>query len=235
MIEFAEIKGFGINVLTFSFVATMVFTVFQAIAFLKQNQKIIKTRSGESVSVSFYSFFGFSALAITVFGLFNQSLALSINGLLGILSLIVTINILRFKKISKKEKTIIKVSVLALPLMIFSPDKDIIFLVLGLIISATLVAQIVEIWANKSSGSYHSFQIFVSIVSCSFWLSYSIAVKIVVMQITNSLFLLLWFTILFSYLKFKKNTDKKNGELSRIIDNGAGDPNGPNRHTISGN
>ncbi len=203
MIEFAEISRFGINMLTLSFVVTMIFTVLQAIAFLKQNGRIIKTKSGLSVSFSFYSFFGFSALAVTVFGLTNQSLALSINGLLGIISLIITANLLRFKKITKKEIIVGSLSVLALPAMIFSPNRDIIFLALGLIIGITIGFQIIEIWRNKSSGAYHPTQIFVSIASCSFWLIYSIIMKIWAMEITNSLFLLLWFVLLFSYLKFK--------------------------------
>ncbi len=203
MIEFAEVSGFGINMLTLSFVATMTFTVLQSIAFLKQNRRIIKTKSGQSVSFSFYSFFSFSALAVTLFGLTNQSLALSINGLLGILSLIITINLLRFKKITKKETIMGSISMLALPSMIFSPNRDIVFLVLGLIIGVTIGIQIVEIWRNKSSGAYHPAQVFVSIASCSFWLIYSIIMKIWAMEITSSLFLLLWFILLFSYLKFK--------------------------------
>lgn len=203
MIEFAELKGFGVNMLTISFVATMIFTLFQAIAFVKQNRRILKTKSGESVSFSFYSFFGFSALAITVFGLTNQSLALSINGLLGFFSLIIVVNLLRFKKITNREKIIGFLSALALPIMIFSPNRDIVFLVLGLIIGVTLSIQILEIWKNKSSGSYHPNQIFVSISSCSFWLIYSIIVNIWAMQITNSLFLFLWIVLLLSYLKFK--------------------------------
>ena len=204
MVEFVEIKEFGINMLSFSFMATMVFTLLQAIAFLKQNQRIIKTKSGESVSFSFYSFFGFSALSITVFGLSNQSLALTINGLLGILSLIIFFNLLRFKKINKKERIIAILSTLALPIMILSSNKDTVFLVLGLIIGVTLVTQIIEIWKNKSSGAYHAIQIFVSLASSSFWLIYSIIMNIWAMKIVNSLFLLLWISLLFSYLKFKK-------------------------------
>lgn len=204
MIEFAEIGGFGINLLTLSFMATMVFTMLQAIAFLKQNQRIVKTKSGQSVSFSFYSFFGFSALAVTVFGLTNQSLALSINGLLGIFALVITLNLLRFKKITKKEKVVGVISILVLPAMIFSPNRDVLFLALGIIIGVTIGAQIIEIWENKSSGSYHPDQIFVSIASSSFWLIYAIIMDIWAMEIVNSLFLLLRFVLLFSYLKFKE-------------------------------
>ena len=57
MIEFAEIGGFGMNLLTLSFMATMVFTALQAIAFLKQNQRITGTKSGQSVSFSFCGLF----------------------------------------------------------------------------------------------------------------------------------------------------------------------------------
>lgn len=203
MVEFVEIKNFGINMLTFSFLATMVFTALQAVAFLKQNKRIVETKSSQSVSFSFYSFFGFSALAVTIFGLTNQSLALSINGLLGFLSIVIAINILRFKKISKKEKVIGLISILALPVMIFSPDRNIIFLILGMIIGVTIGIQVIEIWKNKSSGSYHPAQIFVSLASCSFWLIYSIIMNIWAMEVTNSIFLFFWLLLLFSYLKFK--------------------------------
>lgn len=206
MMRFVEIEGFGMNILTLSFSATVVFTVLQAIAFVKQNQKIIRTKSGESVSFSFYSFFGFSALAVTVFGFTNNSLALTINGFLGILSLVVVINLIRFKKITKKEKFLGLISVLALPVMILSPNKDVIFLILGFIVGTTLVVQIVEIWKNKSSGSYHPSQIFVSIASCSFWLAYSLVMDIWPIKITNSMFLVSWLILLFSYYKFKKKS-----------------------------
>lgn len=205
MIEFAELNGFGLNMLSVSFVATMIFTLLQATAFLKQNRRILKTKSGKSVSFSFYSYFGFSALAITIYGLTNQSLALSINGLLGIISLIISFNLIRFKKITRKEKILGIISLFALPLMIFSPNRDVIFLGLGLIIGITIGMQIIEIWKNKSSGAYHPTQIFVSIISCSFWLIYSIIMKIWAMQTTNTLFLTLFFILLFSYFKFKKN------------------------------
>lgn len=206
MIEFAEIKGFGLNALTLTFLATMFFTILQANAFIKQNQKIIKNKSGESVSFSFYSYFGFSALAVTVFGLYNKSLALSINGLLGILSLLIVVNLWRFKKIKGQEKFIAALSVAALPLMIFSSQKDLIFLLLGFIIGLTLISQIYEIWKNRSAGAYHPGQIFVSLSSCSFWLAYSIVAKIWAMQITNGLFLSLWLLLLFSFFKFKNKT-----------------------------
>lgn len=204
MIKFIEIEAFGINILSLSFVATLLFTLFQGIAFIKQNKKILKTKSSKSVSFSFYSFFGFSALAVTIYGLYNQSLALSINGLLGFISLVIAINIIKFRKLAKGELRIGLISAIAIPLMIIVPQKDFIFLGLGLIIAKTLMMQILEIWKNKSSGAYHSGQIFVSITSCSFWLIYSIIVKIWPMMIINTLFLLLWFLLLFSYFKFKE-------------------------------
>lgn len=203
MIKFLEIDGFGINILSLTFVVTLISTAFQAIAFIKQNKKILKTRSSKSVSFSFYSFFGFSALAITIYGLHNQSLALSINGLLGFLSLAIAVNIFKFRKLTEKEISTGLFSTIAVPLMIIAPEKDYVFLGLGLIIGVTLMIQIWEIWKNKSSGAYHSGQIFVSITSCSFWLIYSIIVIIYPMIITNSLFLFLWILLLFSYLKFK--------------------------------
>src|SRR4030043_255058 len=104
MKEFMEVRNFGWNLMTFSFVTTLFFTLLQAYALIKQNQRILKTRSGESVSFIFFSYYGFSALAVIVYGLHKGSLALVINGLIGFLAMLVIINLLRFKKINLWER-----------------------------------------------------------------------------------------------------------------------------------
>lgn len=220
MENFVEIQNWGINLSTLVFIVTIFFTLLQAMALIKQNSKIVKNRSGESVSFIFFSYYGFSALAVIVFGLFNHSLALTINGFLGFLALIIIANLLRFRKNSLLEKVIGLGSSLAIPLIILAPQKDTLFLVFGSIVMLSIFLQIVEIWKNKSTGSVHLAQTIVSLFSGSVWLTYAFIMDIWPLQIINSLGLLLWIGVLFSYLKFKNNPRKiKNLFLIEILGN----------------
>ncbi len=203
MEKFVELQNFGFNMLTLTFLATLIFTISQGIALIRQNKMIVKNRSGESVNFIFFSYYGFSALAVIIYGLGKNSLALTINGFLGFIALAIIVNLLRFKPISLKEKIVGLGSAIVLPLIIFVPQRDLLFLIFGSIIGLTLLAQILEIWRNKSSGSVHPDQIIVSVISGVFWLIYAIILDIWPMEIINSLGLILWVLLYFSYWKFK--------------------------------
>lgn len=205
MQRFVEIQNFGVNFLTAVFFVTLFFTILQGYALIKQNRKIIKNRSGKSVSFIFFSYFSFSAIAIIFYGLNKDSLALTINGLVGFIGLAIIVNVWRFKKVSLKEKFIGFGSSIIIPIIILIPQKDELYLICGLIISGSLLLQVLEIWKNRDSGSVHPSQAIVSLFSSSFWLSYGFMVGLWPMKIINSLFLLLWLSLLLSYLKFKPN------------------------------
>ncbi|MHB8903867.1 MAG: SemiSWEET family transporter [Patescibacteria group bacterium] len=202
-IEFVEIQNFGFNMLTITFLATLVFTVSQGVALIRQNKTIVKNRSGKSVNFIFFSYYGFSALAVIIYGLDRNSLALTINGFLGFIALAIIFNLLRFKPIKLKEKIVGFSSAIVLPLIIFVPQRDLLFLIFGSIIGVTVIAQIMEIWKNQSSGSVHPDQIIVSVISALFWLGYAIILNIWPMEIVNSIGLILWALLYFSYWKFR--------------------------------
>lgn len=204
MKEFVELRDFGFNILTIMFFITLFFTILQAYALTMQNLKIVKNKSGKSVSFIFFSYYGFSALAVIIYGLYKSSLALTINGCLGFIVLLIILNLLRFKKISIKEKIIGLASVLVIPLIILIPQKDLLFLIFGLIIQWSLLSQVVELWKNKDSGSVHPSQTIVSLFSGTFWLIYSIVMNIQPMILINSIGIVLWVFMLIFYLKFRK-------------------------------
>lgn len=205
--KFEEIQNWGINLSTLVFIITLFFTLLQGVALIKQSNKIVKNRSGKSVSFVFFSYYSFSALAVIAYGLFTHRLALTINGFLGFLALIIIINLLRFRKNSLLELIIGFGASLVVPLMIFVHHKDTLFLVVGLIVMTSVSLQIIEIWKNKNSGSVHLDQTIVSIFSGSVWLTYSFIMDIWPLQIINSIGLLLWVGVLFSYLKFKNKIE----------------------------
>jgi len=202
MQKFVEIQYFGANVLTAMFFITLLFTFFQARALFKQNWKIVKNKSGLSVSFVFFCYYGFSALAVIIYGWHKLSLALMLNGLIGFIIMAIIINLLRFKKIALGEKIIGLASAIVLPLIIFVPQKDLLFLIFGSIINLALLLQVLEIWRNKSSGSVHPGQTIVSLFSNTFWLGYAVVMNIWPLEIVNSISLVLWFSMLFSYNKF---------------------------------
>lgn len=204
MEKFSEIQNFGFNSLTLSFIATLFFTFFQAFALIMQNKKIIKNKSGESVSFVFFSYYGFSALAVIIYGFYKSSLALTINGLLGFIALTIAFNLLKFKKIELREKIIGIISVSILPLIILIPQKDSLFLIFGLIVQWSLLTQVIELFKNKNTGSVHPAQGIVSLFSQTFWLIYSLLFNIWPMIIINTIGLSLWVILLIEYFYFKK-------------------------------
>lgn len=203
MVKFKELENFGVNALTFTFVATVVFTVLQIHTMWKQNKKIVKSRSGESVSFIFFAYYTFAALAVIIYGLYEHSLALTINGFVGFATLVIIINLLRLQVISLMEKIIGLSSIIILPLIIFLPQRDLLFLIVGSIVNGVLLVQVIKIWKNKNSGSVHSGPTIVAIFSNSFWLSYAFVANIWPMKIINSTGLLLWLALLFVFIKFK--------------------------------
>lgn len=205
--KFEEIQNWGTNLSTMVFIATLFFTLLQAAALIKQINKIIRNRSGKSVSFVFFSYYGFSALAAIAYGLFKHSLALTISGFLGFLALVIIVNLFRFRNINLWEKVVGLGAFLAVPLIIVVHQKDTIFLIFGLVVMASISLQIIEIWKNKSSGSVHLAQTIVSLFSSSVWLTYAFMAGIWPLQIINSVGLLLWIGVLFSYLKFKIVSD----------------------------
>jgi len=204
MSRFIEVQQFGLNLLTGVFIMTLIFTIIQAYALFKQNREIKSTKSGKSVSFVFFSYYCFSALAVIIYGFYKNSLALTINGLIGFIALSIIIKLWRYKKITGQERILSLLSVSALPLIIFVPQKDLLFFIFGLIISAALVMQIYEIRHNCSVGSVRPEQAVVSILSNSFWLSYALVMHIWPLQVINSLGLILWIVLLLSYRKYKK-------------------------------
>lgn len=127
MTAFTEIQNFGWNLITASFLATLAFTTAQGYALYQQNRKILQHRSGKSTSFVFFSYYTFSALAVSIYGWYKHSLALSINGLLGFIALAIIINLLRFKNISGPERLLGLGAAIVIPLIIVVPQKDALF------------------------------------------------------------------------------------------------------------
>ncbi|MFA6355344.1 MAG: hypothetical protein WCW65_02890 [Candidatus Paceibacterota bacterium] len=204
MNRFKELEGFGINFPTLIFSITLFFTILQVIALIKQNRKIVRNKSGDSVSFPFFSFYAFAGIALIFYGLYASSLALTLNGFLGFIMFLISINLLKFKKITTKEKLIGASSLIVVPMMIFLPQKDLLLFISGLIIQFFIFIQIIELWKSPDSGSVHPEQAIVSIFSGAFWLIYSIQMSIWPMVVNNILGVSLWIVLVLVYFKKPK-------------------------------
>ena len=201
--EFKEISDFGLNALTFVFIVTLILTTSQGHALIKQNKEIINQEAGDSVNFVFYCYYAFTSLAIIIYGLGQHSLALTVNGFLGFIALAIIYNLLRFKKISLKEKIIGFSFSVSIPLIAFVSQKDWLVLFFGLAFGFVILKQIITIWNKKKTGAFHPEQIFTSIASAFFWSIYALIMGIWPLEVINFLGLLLWLILLFTYLKFK--------------------------------
>lgn len=212
MERFVEIQQFGVNILTGLFLITLGFTVLSMFALYKQSQKIRRRESGESVSFNYFAFLGFSALGYSYYGWYKFSLALAINGLLGIFALIIVFNLLKYKRITTKEKIIgLVISPLTIPLVIILEQKDELLVICGGIMLIVLFMQVYEIWKNKDAGSFHPMQAVFGIISGSFWVFYAFWVNIWPLKIFTPISLLIWTLMLVLYYKFNH---KKKGTVS---------------------
>jgi uncharacterized protein with PQ loop repeat len=202
MVNFNEINGLGLNLLTLIFLVTILFSILKAGALARQNQRIVKT-SGESVSFIYFSSYGFFDLALIHYGIYKDSLAIIISGLAGLVAILIIINLLKVKKISLREKIIGLSSSLAIPIIIVMPDKDLTIFILGLIISIVVIVQIIEIRKNGTSGAVHPGPILVSLASSFSWFTYSFIMNIWPIMIASLASLVLWLVLIVIYLKFK--------------------------------
>ena len=214
MNKFAEIQNFGINALTTVFIITLIFTLLTAYAFFKQNKKIVRDRSGISVSFILFCHCGFGGIGVTIYGIYKNSLALTINGCAGFIALAIVINLLRFKKISLKEKIIGFGIIILLPLILWIKQKDLLYFISGLAFNLIILIQILEIWKNKSSGEIHPGQIVVNLLSAIFWSIYAFIMGIWAIEISGPTGVILWTILLITYLKFKSKPTNLSSQSS---------------------
>src|SRR3989344_8841053 len=108
--ETLEIQNWGYNLLTLSFIATVFFTVLQAWGLWKQNRKIRRERSGTSVSVISFGYFGSYFFALLAYGVHLKSIAIVFNGLLGCLYIATLVEVWKDRKSTRLNSSPMSIS-----------------------------------------------------------------------------------------------------------------------------
>ena len=199
-----EWQGWGYNALTISFIATAVFTVLEGWGFWMQNRSIWRNKSGESISVSLFIYFGCLFIAVIAYGYYIRSIAAIFNGMLGFMHLPILFGLWKYKGFTKLEKGALYVFPLMIPAMIFFPWKDLLMisLLFGTIIP--LAMQLYEMWRAKSAGVINARFIGILIISTAFWVIYAFAIRNWVMEVIYPLtlvILILIFVLRFHYAR----------------------------------
>lgn len=185
-----ELTQFGWNAVTISFLGTALFTLVESWGLWHQNKAIWKQKSGQSVSITWFSFFTATVVVVFVYGITINSIALIFNGLLlTLFHLPVLVGLWKFKGFNKAEKLLGVGLLVALAVMLATPIKDWFFLIFSFGLIASSVMQPIEIWRNKDAGVLEIKLLVSYLVSMSFWLVYSYAIRDWVLQIVAPLYL----------------------------------------------
>jgi len=206
LINSAEIKNFGFNILTLSFLGTIIFSCLQGWSLFKQGKKIWDLEDGRSVSVIQFGYWAVYFFAVIPYGFSIGSIALIFNGLVGIPCVYILLGLWKFKD-SKWYEWPTATSFLAiLAIMIIADEvseKEMIFSVSLFGIFIFGLFQIYEIWKEKNAGSVDIGVQKVFILTSMFWFVYSALVGNVPLVIFNPISIMMNVVVIFLYKKYK--------------------------------
>jgi uncharacterized protein with PQ loop repeat len=199
-----EYKSWGFNLVTFCFLATVIFTLFQGWSFWKQNLAIWE-KGGESVSVTLFGYWCFYFISFSIYGFYKHAGAMIINGAVGLVCIPVLIGLYKKKGFTFNECIFICAAPAMIPMIILIEQKDlfITMLMFGILIAAG--SQTYEIWKNKDAGSVDMRIIAVFSATSIFWFFYAIKINNWPLIIFNPLSLTLLILTAALWLKYRRH------------------------------
>ncbi|MFH0891890.1 MAG: hypothetical protein V1867_03865 [Candidatus Falkowbacteria bacterium] len=148
--SFLEWRQFGLNFETICAGVVILFTIVEAILFLRQNRIIWRNRSGRSLSVDLFLFLPFLFASLFVYGLERHEGALAINGLLFIFTIPIVIGLAKFNGLSRRHIALLFLCGCALFAMIVLPVKLFFY---SLFAFANVVFLLFQLWELRRSPS----------------------------------------------------------------------------------
>jgi len=203
-----ESQNWGYNASTFWVLGVNAFTIVEWWGLRQQNKKIWKEKSGESLSVTLFSFGLFAFFSFVLYGAAIGSVSSVINGLvLGSMYASTTYGIWLFKKWNVREKVQFWLFAFTtiLPMAIF-PWYDEMFLI---IFSGMIVATATwpwEIWKTGKTGVIEILLLITYLASTIFWAGYALDIEEWVLQIIvlTNLSVLITTTAMWGWYRWKE-------------------------------
>lgn len=202
-----EWRGWGLNLLTIGAIASCFFTILQGIGIWKQNLRVRCQKSGESVSVIFFSYSLFYFFAFMAYGIFKQSIAMTFNGTLGFVSIPILAALWRYKRFTKIELASFAVFPLMIPAMILmEEERDILLLIFLIGVLFSIARQAYEAWESADTSTIDPVFIAIFMATNAFWLLYAIAIDNLALIIFNPISFVLFLFIFLMYWKKGRKT-----------------------------
>lgn len=166
---FNDLSLFELTSKNIGSVGIIFFAFVCAVPVVKQIFKIVKLRSGQSVSVSWISYLVCIQTVLLMYGLDINSTPIVINGIVSISVQIPLLIVLRkFKGFSKNESKQIILFAIIIVAFWFYPSKTLFVLVsLGTIISTALLTK--ELYQEKNTGALDIWLLCLYLVANIFW------------------------------------------------------------------
>jgi len=201
-----ELNHLGWNALTIGFIGTLIFSFAEGWGVWQQNKAIWKNKSGESVSVIWFTYFTALFGIVFIYGLSTKSIALAFNGfLLTPLYIPLVVGLWKFKGFTKVEKICSACFLAAVIACVLVPYKDWFFLIFTVGNIFFSFTQPYEIWKNKSSGVVEIKLLVVFLASTIFWVTYAYASHDWVLEIITPCYLVIISLTTILWFKYRKH------------------------------
>ncbi len=182
-------------------VAATGFTIAQTITLRRQGMRVWKEETDEGVSIPWVSFNVFSFANSIIYGVSMPEMSgiLILNGLLSTLYIYTAIGLWRYGRVSWWCGLAVVVGIIISSTLIIRPEKDIIYIMSGVVSAFFLGDQPKRLFVERKRGVLEIKFVIVGFVSTIFWFVYGLTLPekdIPIIAISGMIFTMLLITIL---------------------------------------
>jgi len=206
--ETIEYKEFGLNALTISAIATILFTFLRAYGVCEQAKEIYKNKSGEAIDTVFYFYNFFYYFIFFVLGIKENSLAIIINGSLSFIHIPVLLGLIKYKSFKKLDIIFILLMLIASSSVFYYPHKDQILFAFSCISLIVIIKQSKEFLRKRSLGNFSLKYLQVFFVTNLFWCIFFAATGQWLLEVACVIGTILYALILILQRKWKSEERK---------------------------
>jgi uncharacterized protein with PQ loop repeat len=199
----SELKHWGCNALTISFLVTICFDVLMGWSLVKQFRTIGRLRTGESVSALYFANMSGVFLVFLTYGILTDSLGATLNGALGVFAVAILYRLKSYRPYSKMEKLLICAVPVAVTFMIVTSHRELFAttIFVGALLPSLHQAQVM--YRNRSAGAVEPCFLLVFMASSIFWTIYAFAIGDAVLRITCPIGLSIQFVTIALWLAYR--------------------------------
>ncbi len=209
MIKYIELQNWGYNYITFFSLAAVLFVILEGWGFLRQNKKIWKNESAESVSINMFIYLMYLLLAFLIYGFFSKELTVILYGLLFIFVIPILAGLKKYHWFTLSNKVVFAVCMLVILIMILFPVKEIIFILFLLGSNFFLILQPWEMLKKKNNGVLDVGLIIIYLAGTLVWIFYSFFIEDKIIFITSLFTLAIFCIIVFLWFYYELQKEVK--------------------------